>query len=160
MAKAWGCVLAMPLVLALSACGGTETITDDIGTLWGGESTAERERRAALQARRETKVPVQSVRSVEIGRTSSGILITAFGTAPGLGYSLPALRPRRGGKPAADGYVELDFVATEPIAGLPLPPGTTRTRALRADLPVDIRALRGVRGLRVMALQGAVQIDF
>ena len=160
MARAWGCVLAAPLVLMLTACGETGTIADDIGTIWGEESTADRERRAALRARRENKVPVQAVRSVEIGRTSNGILITAFGTAPGLGYSLPVLRVRRGGQPASDGYIEFDFVATEPVAGAALPPGTTRTRALRADLPVEMRVLRGVRGFRVMALQGAIQIDF
>jgi hypothetical protein len=160
MARAWGWVLAAPLALMLTACGETGTIADDIGTLWGEESTAERERRAALEARRQNKVPVQAVRSVEIGRTSNGILITAFGTAPGLGYSLPALRVRRNGQPASDGYIEFDFVATAPAEGVELPPGTTRTRALRADLPVEMRALRGVRGFRVMALQGAIQIDF
>ena len=157
-ARFW--LAAVPLVAALAACGSTGTIGDDIGTIWGGESTAERERREALAARRLNKVPVQAVRSVEIGRTANGIILTAFGTAPGLGYSLPALRVRRDGQPGPDGYLEFDLVATEPVQGLELPPGTTRTRAVRADLPIDLRALRGVAGLRVMALQNEVSIAF
>ena len=89
-----------------------------------------------------------------------GFLITAYGTAPGLGYSLPHLRPRRDGAPGPDGYVEYDFVATEPPAGFDLPPGTSRTRTLRADLPVKAADLRGVAGIRVQAVQGGVQLDF
>ena len=159
MPRAIGKLTALALLAALVACSDNETV-GDIGTLWGEESSAERKAREELQARRENKVPVQAVRSVEIGRTSNGILLTAFGTAPGLGYSLPALRVRRGGKPAADGYLDFDFVASEPAPGFDLPPGNTRTRAIRADLPIDLRALTGIRGLRVWSLQGQVQVDF
>jgi len=152
-------LLAVALLVMLSACD-SGMATDDIGTLFGQQSRAEKERQAELERRRENKVPIQSVGTVEIGRTADGILITAFGTAPGLGYALPALRVRRDGKPAADGYVEFDFVASEPFEGFDLPPGTSRTRALRADLPVKLRDLRGTRGLRIMAIEGAVQIEF
>lgn len=157
MVKPWACLVAVAMLA--TACD-TDTAVDDIGTLWGAESTAERQARAEEIARRQNKVPVQAVQAVEIGRTSNGILLTAHGTAPGLGYSLPALRARREGRPAPDGYLEFDFVATAPVEGLDLPPGTTRTRAIRADLPLDLRELQGAKGLRVMALQGLVQVDF
>lgn len=145
-------VLPLLAALALPAC--------DIQTLWGGESSAEEAQREAVVAARSVQVPVQAVRSVEIGRTRDGFLITAFGTAPGLGYSLPTLRPRREGAPGIDGYIEYDFVATEPAAGFDLPAGTAATRSLRADLPVTSRELRGAAGIRVMGLTGGAQLDF
>ncbi len=92
----------------------------------------------------EVQVPVQSVRSIEIGRTRDGFLITAYGVAQGLGYAQPELRPRRDGAPGIDGYIEYDFVASEPPAGFGLPEGTAQARALRADLPVERR--RTARG--------------
>jgi hypothetical protein len=142
----------LPLIaLALAAC--------DIQTLWGGESRADKEERLAVSEAATVQVPVQSVNSIEIGRTRDGFLITAYGRAPGLGYSLPALRPRRDGLPGLDGYIEYDFVATEPTRA-DLPAGTSATRALRADLPVAAGALRGARGIRVLALQGGAQLDF
>lgn len=154
--KLW---LVLTATLALGACGGVGSI-GDVGTLWGEESSADRAEREALEARKANKVPMQAVRAVEVGRTSNGILLTAFGTAPGLGYSLPTLRVRRGGQPSNDGYLEFDLVATEPAPGLNLPLGDVRSRAIRADLPIDIRALQGVRGLRVLALQGQMQVNF
>lgn len=152
-------VLAVAGGLALGGCS-TGTFLDDVGTLWGEPSSAEA---AAIEERNEAlkaTVPITSVRSVEMGRTRDGFLITAFGTAPGLGYGLPALRPRRGGAPGTDGYIEFDFVAVEPAPGLDLPPGNTQSRAVRADLPVLLDALQGARGLRVLALRGGVQMEF
>lgn len=155
--------------LALSACGDSEdapeskssgTVISDIGTLWGEESSKEKAAREARLAQAQIKVPVTAVRSVELGRTRDGFLITAFGTAPGLGYALPALRVRRSGEPGADGYIEYDFVASEPAPGFSLPQGTTQTRALRADLAVRISDLRGASGIRILALAGGVQMDF
>ncbi|MEM9061564.1 MAG: hypothetical protein AAGD13_13975 [Pseudomonadota bacterium] len=156
--------------LSLSACGGDDeepqastgggTFIGDIGTLWGEESSKERAERLARLERASIKVPISSVKSVELGRTRDGFLVTAFGTAPSLGYSLPVLRPRRNGEPGIDGYIEYDFVATEPAPGFQRPPGTTQTRALRADLAVRLAELRGANGLRVLALNGGVQMDF
>jgi hypothetical protein len=150
----------MAATLMLAGCGETGDVTDDIGTLWGEESQAEIAERERVERLKAIKVPVQAVRSVEIGRTRDGFIITAYGTAPGLGYSLPALRPRRGGQPSNDGFVEYDFVATEPAEGLDLPPGTTGARALRADLPVTVSSLRGAAGIRVLAIRGGVQLPF
>ena len=161
---------ALSAVLALSACSGGDeeapasessgTLFGDIGTLWGEESSKTKAERAARLQQAQIKVPITAVRSVELGRTRDGFLITAFGTAPGLGYALPALRVRRSGEPGNDGYIEFDFVASEPAAGFVLPQGTTQTRALRADLAVNLRNLRGAAGIRVLALNGGVQMDF
>ena len=154
------CQLSLTLaILMLGGCG-TGTVIDDLPTIWGGESRADEARREAVQEARTTPVPVEAVRGVEIGRTRDGFLITAYGTAPGLGYALPRLRPRRGGAPGPDGYVEYDFVASEPPPGFDLPPGTARTRTIRADLPVRAAELRGAAGIRVLALRGGAQLDF
>lgn len=146
--------LVLPLVAAL-ALGGC-----DIQTIWGGESAAQEAERVAVAEARSVQVPIQSVHAIEIGRTRDGFLVTAHGTAPGLGYAQPTLRPRRGGAPGIDGYIEYDFVATEPPVGFDLPPGTAQTRRIRADLPVSANVLRGVAGVRVMGLQGGAQLDF
>ncbi|MGD1927071.1 MAG: hypothetical protein ACFB03_23235 [Paracoccaceae bacterium] len=169
MRGGWVLPLAMAAALTLSACGGDEepeaesssgTFADDIGTLWGDESSKQRAERLARLEQAKIKVPISSVKSVELGRTRDGFLVTAFGTAPGLGYSLPLLRPRRNGEPGLDGYIEFDFVASEPAPGFQRPPGTTQTRAMRADLAIRLDELRGASGLRVLALSGGVQMDF
>lgn len=145
--------------LVLAGCE-TDTALDDVGTLWGEDSAAEIEAAQARRAAIENKVPVTSVRLVEVGQTRDGFLISAFGTAPGLGYALPALRARRSGEPSIDGFIEFDFVASPPSADLQLPPGTTRTRSVRADVAVRNRDVRGVLGIRVFALQGGRQVIF
>lgn len=152
-------ILLLVAAFALGGCS-TGTLLDDVDTMWGGESRAEEARREAVVQARTIKIPVDSVSGVELGRTRDGFLITAYGTAPGLGYSLPQLRPRRGGQPGLDGYVEYDFVATEPPPGFALPQGTARTRALRADIAVPAGALVGTRGIRVIGQRGGAQLDF
>lgn len=151
-------LIALALAVAAGGCS-TGTFLDDVPTLWGGDSRADKEREVAVEQARAAQVPVETVSALEVGRTRDGFLITAFGAAPVPGYSLPQLRPRRGGAPDVEGYVEYDFLATEP-AGFELPAGTTRTRALRADLPVAAAALRGVRGIRVLGRLGGAQLDF
>lgn len=129
-------------------------------SLFGDSAEEELTEEEIQVAALENKVPVQSIARVEVGRTRDGYLISAFGTAPGLGYALPELRVRRSGQPAADGFLEYDFIAVQPDQGLKLPPGTTRTRAIRADLPIRTRDLRRIRGIRVFALSGGVQVAF
>ena len=145
--------------LALAGCS-TGTILDDVDTIWGAPTTAEEQAALTRAQEIEAKVPVQAVQSVELGRTRDGFLVTALGTAPGLGYSLPALRVRRNGAPGGDGYIEYDFVAATPPEGSNFPPGTTQSRSLRADLPVTLGQLQGAAGIRVLALNGGVQMDF
>lgn len=152
----WGGVTACAL---LAGCS-TGTFLDDTGTLLGNPSEAERIAAEKRAAEVRAKVPVLAVRSVEIGRTRDGFLITALGTAPGLGYSVPGLRARRGGAPGSDGFIEYDFVAAAPPEGTELPPGNTQSRSLRADLPVSLTQLQGAAGIRVLATSGGVQMDF
>lgn len=109
----------------------------------------------AQQARIDTKVPITSVRRIEIGRTRDGVLVSAFGLAPGLGYSLPVLQARRGGRPNGNGIVEFDFVVTAPDPALDLPDGSLSARKIRADLPIAATQLGAVRGFRVIALDDA-----
>jgi len=144
----------------LCACLAGPVACGDIGTLWGEDSRAEKERKADVQQAILNKVPIHSVRAVEMGRTRDGFLLTAFGTAPGLGYALPALQARRDGAPGVDGFLEFDFVATEPAPEFQMPQGTARTRALRADLALSERELRGARGIRVLTLTGGVELVF
>lgn len=151
--------LVLVVALLLGGCS-TGTAFDDIQTIWGGESRADEARRTAATEARTNQVPIEAVRGVEVGRTRDGFLITAYGTAPGLGYSSPRLRPRRGGAPGADGYVEYDFVASEPPPGFNLPAGTARTRTMRADLPIRASELRGAAGIRVLAARGGAQLNF
>ena len=105
-------------------------------------------------------VPVQAVRSIEVGRTRDGIVVSAFGTAPGLGFGAPQLIARRDGKPNRDGFLEFDFVAQPPDPGFDLPAGTLEARAIRADLPIRGKSLNNVRGLRVFAANNGVQFIF
>ena len=105
-------------------------------------------------------VPVDAVRHIEFGRTRDGIVITAIGVAPGLGYSMPELRARREGRPGPDGYLDFDFVARQPDPGLALGEGTVQARTVRADLHLKISELQGARGLRVHGISGGLQADF
>ncbi|MEM8698064.1 MAG: hypothetical protein AAGF44_02785 [Pseudomonadota bacterium] len=105
-------------------------------------------------------VPIQAVREVEIGRTRDGFVITAFGTAPQLGYALPRLRARRDGQPGQDGFIDFDFVASPPAPGLERGAGSLEARALRADVLLRTSELRDAAGIRVHALQGGLQLEF
>lgn len=104
--------------------------------------------------------PVTEVRNIEIGRTRAGIVITVTGLAPGAGYAVPELRPRREEKPGPEGYLDYDFVARAP-EGISNPPtATERTRMVRADRHVLIATLRGVRGIRIHAAEGGMMMNF
>jgi len=108
------------------------------------------------------RAPVQvlAVRAVEIGRTRDGLVITAYGTAPGLGYGSPTLQTRREGQPASDGFVDYDFVALPPDPGFELPQGSVEARELRADALVKIEDLQGAAGIRVHGRERSVQMGF
>lgn len=125
-----------------------------------GTSKREAEEAERVAEAREVKVPIQTVQRAEIGRTRNGFLITAYGVAPGFGYTFPVLQPRREGRPGIDGYVDYDFMATEPLPDQNLPQGMASNQVIRADLPVDADALRGVAGIRIHGLSGGAQIDF
>ncbi|MGF1501270.1 MAG: hypothetical protein ACFBSD_05600 [Paracoccaceae bacterium] len=104
--------------------------------------------------------PVAAVGNVEIGRTRSGIVITAFAEAPGLGYSRPVLLPRRDGQPDAEGILDYDFFVTPPDPNFELPPGQGRALQVRADLMLSVAQVRAARGLRVHGLSRGVLVGF
>lgn len=137
------CVLAA--ALGLTGCG-----------IFGGDEAPPPE---ASPARVEA-VNVQAIGKLEIGRSRGGLMLAAFGTAPGLGYSKPRLVPRREGRPAADGMLDYDFVVDTPPRGLALPPGTPKARSVRADVELPIEVVRAARGVRVHATVGGVQMMF
>ncbi|MEM1343362.1 MAG: hypothetical protein AAGI34_02140 [Pseudomonadota bacterium] len=110
--------------------------------------------------------PVERIENAEIGRTRSGIALAVFAIAPGRGYTRPRLDARRQGRPAEDGFLEYDFVATPPEppaedAPAPLTPEPSlAARRIRADLLIEERTLRGVRGIRIFGLRGGLQLPF
>ena len=128
--------------------------------LGGGEEEEPAQAPAPGTAPLAEPVSVQAVRHIEIGRTRRGYAITAYGTAPGLGHANPRLVARRGGAPADDGMLDYDFLLDQPPPGLALPQGTARARAVRADLEIPADRLEAVRGLRVHAVSGGVQMLF
>jgi hypothetical protein len=105
-------------------------------------------------------VPVESVSTIEIGRTRNGVAITAFGIAPALGFGGAELRPRRDGAPGSDGILDFDFVARAPDAGFNLGEGAIEARAIRADVLLTPGQLQGALGIRIHAASGGLQMMF
>lgn len=104
--------------------------------------------------------PVTEVRKIEIGRTRTGVVITATGLAPGPSYTVPELRPRRDEQPGPEGYLDYDFVARAPEPGTAQMPDSERARLVRGDRIVEIARLRDVRGIRIHAAQGGMLMNF
>lgn len=127
-------------------------------SMFGGNDEEEAAARAAAVA---SAVPVDEVVGIEIGRTSTGILVTAYGFAPGIGYGAPELRARRGGAIGTDGFLDYDLVARPPDSGFGLPAsGDPRARLVRADRLFGLAELRGATGLRVHGGGGGRQVLF
>ena len=103
--------------------------------------------------------PVDEVRSVEIGRTRDGIVVTAYGLAPTLGYADPRLEARRGGRIAEDGFLDFDFVATLPDPAAAVA-GDPAARLMRADRLIVIEAVRQAKGLRIHGISGGRAVVF
>ena len=126
--------------------------------LFGGDDEEEvAAEQAAVEASYE---PVTEVRQIEIGRTRNGLVITAYGIAPGMGYAAPELRPRRDGRPGPDGYLDYDFVARAPHNPPAAAQTAPRARQVRADELIDINELRGVQGIRIHADEGGMMMNF
>lgn len=141
---------ALGLVAALPGCGifGDDEETD----------AAEKGQIDGIERRRE---PVENVGLIEIGRASDGsFAVSAFGVAPTTGFSSPQLVIRRQGAPAADGFLEFDFLALAPDPGLQMPRGEIAARRLRADRVLKPEQLQIARGVRVYALRNASTFTF
>ena len=104
------------------------------------------------------KVMMQSVRTIDFGRTYENVVISVEGFAPGLGYQQPELRNHEGGARSADGFAQFDFVALPPDEELAktLPaPGSNNALRVRADRELPLAVLQGMRGVRVFTVYGA-----
>lgn len=137
-------LVAMLLLLAPVACSSSG---NEVGNI-------------ATPASVETARPVEDVRLLEIGRTRDGVMVSAYGIAPGIGYSRPRLEPRRGGRIGTDGFLDFDFVADPPDPGFALPQGQARARILRADRLLGVETVRAAQGLRVHGASGGQQLVF
>lgn len=107
------------------------------------------------------KLLVDTVDRIEVGRTRSGLLLAAFGSAVETGWFQPALRPLNSGVPAPDGFLEFEFVAAPPELNVvdgqeQRPPrGTPEQRRVKGVRPVAATELVDVAGIRVFAARGA-----
>lgn len=129
------------------------------GCSWLGFGDDEEEAAPEILAERPY-VPVEAVTDIEIGRTRNGFAVTALGLAGSLGWGDAELRARRDGQPAADGFLDYDFVALPPRPELGYGTGTPEQRRIRADLLLPARALQGAAGLRIHGAAGGMQIAF
>lgn len=140
-------VTAVAVLLSLTGC-----------SLFKSNDSKKTEAQAAAAA--PTYLPVESVNNIEIGRTRNGIAVTAYGIAPGLGFGGAELRPRRDGRPGADGLLDFDFVARAPDARFNLGEGDLTARAIRADILLSPGQLAGAQGMRIHAATGGLQVAF
>lgn len=112
------------------------------------------------------KQVIARVDRIEMGRTHSGHILTAYGAAEGMGWSRPQLRPRTG-MTGPDGYVVFDMVATPPPppapparGAQPIPPPPGLTQKLRADTVAPDAMIATALGVRVFGLAGGAEITF
>ncbi len=126
----------------------------------GGDEEDEAEVAAAERVVEASYEPVLEVTNIEVGRTRNGIVITALGVAPGLGYAAPELRPRRDGQPGPEGYLDFDFVARAPATPVNAAQASPRARLVRADHLIALAELRGARGIRIHAAEGGMLMNF
>lgn len=139
---------ALSAMLLLGGCG-----------LFGGDDEEEQAAAAEQQAAALYESVVE-VSDIEIGRTRDGLVITAVGVAPGVGYASPDLVPRRDGQPGPDGYLDFDFVARSPLNPAAGAQASQRARTIRADHLIAIRELQGARGIRIHAAEGGMLMNF
>jgi hypothetical protein len=101
-------------------------------------------------------VLVQHVTAVNVARAGEAIVVTATGTVPIAGFANPALRARPDLVKVEGGYV-LDFVATPPRLGNPVPQVEAR---LVATVRIEPREAANIRFVQVRAALGsrAVQV--
>ena len=144
-------IAALAAIAATLAAGGCGLFDGD------DEEEAAAAQQAVVEASYE---PVEEVRQIEIGRTRNGLVITAYGLAPGPGYAAPELRPRREGRPGPDGFLDYDFVARAPLNPPATASASPRAREVRGDVLVEVRDLRGVTGIRIHADEGGMMMPF
>ncbi len=132
------------------------------------EAAAEAEAAAAAAANRPGEPPTERIAAVEAvtaGRGYRGVLVQADGLAPRPGYFRAQLRLLNEGRPAADGRVELEFVARapetaanppDPAAQAPAPSDVARRVTAAQFVGDDL--LAAATGIRVLATGNAAEI--
>ncbi len=143
----YAALAALAALLALGGC-----------SLFGSDD--EEPEAAAEQAPEPSYDSVDEVAHIEIGRTRDGLVITAYGVTPTLGYAAPELRLRRDGAPGPEGYLDFDFVARVPAEPVATADTSPRARMIRADYLIPLRQLRGARGFRIHAAEGGMMMNF
>jgi hypothetical protein len=137
----------MAAALALCATSACTISSEGIGAGAAPERTTTGLTAEAAQAAAAGKTRVARVERLEVGRTGRGFVLAAFGETTGAGWSAPQLLPVTGA-PAADGFVEFEFLARPPASPQDAPEGARR---IRADLLFSPELLSAARGVRVLS---------
>lgn len=146
--KRYGMALVAILTAAtLSGCG---------GSIFGNDV----EETAAPEAQLPPKESVLRIDALELGRLFDGYMLTAYATAPGVGYYQPELRPRYGGGLSADGFYEFDFMVRPPENPAIDPGAPASARVVRGDFELPVDKLRGAAGVRVWSATDSVEGRF
>jgi hypothetical protein len=102
---------------------------------------------------------IDTIERIDVGQAARGVIVDAAGYALLPGYYRPELRLIDGGRPAADGMIELEFVAIAPATVDTAAPGTETRRLIAAQfLPSEL--IRGARGVRVLAVGNMAEHPF
>lgn len=120
----------------------------------------EEKARAEALAKIPPKIPVDRIETLELGRLYDGYMLTAYAIAPGAGYYQPELKIRYGGRPAADGFYEFDFLVRPPDDPAAFADAPLTARQMRGDYSLPVEMLRGARGVRVWSARDSVEGRF
>lgn len=104
------------------------------------------------------KDPVPIVESLELGQAHRGVIATATGLADLAGFFSPELRLLNDGRPAADGMIELAFVARPPEAATMAADPAARRLVAALYIPAELMA--AAKGVRVVGGSNAVARPF
>ncbi|MEM9050262.1 MAG: hypothetical protein AAGC92_16280 [Pseudomonadota bacterium] len=137
-------------ILAISGCS-AETDSEEVNPSVDAEAESVDEQRPTFDR-------IAIVESLEIGQAYRGMLAQVSGLASMQGYFAPELRLIDDGRPDADGYIVLEFVARPPEAtalNADLAP-----RRLVAALFVPAALAANAQGVRVLGAENSVARPF
>jgi hypothetical protein len=133
-------IAALAGLLVLAGCGGE--MPEFLGREGTGQSSFE------LGGEPEAiPVPVP-LREARLEPSTTGLILLVQGVTPTQGYHSAALAPVDDGRPDAAGIVSFRFIALPPPG--PEAVGPDRTRGIQAAAYIPERALRDIRGFRVV----------
>lgn len=167
MRKSIGVLLVSTLVL--TSCG---TVRDSrlnpfnwFGRAEKVEVVSEKEVNPLIPRKRESifqrdeadyaGTPVASLTTLKVERVSGGALIRVQATAAAQGAFEVVLQPENENEKPVDGVLTYNLLALQPVGQ---PQGTTRSREINAARFRTDQDLTGVRIIRVVAAQNALQV--